>query len=73
MLFIMRNYKELIGMTKNEVLFELGDQLNFFQSDVWTYEIEGRNWWGMKVILFIFFEDEIVSYVKIKRTFNNHL
>lgn len=71
MLFIMRNYKELIGMTKNEVLFELGDQFNFFQSDVWTYEIERRNWWGVKVILFVFFEDEKVSYVKIKRTFNN--
>lgn len=63
-----KDFKFLIGMKKKEVLIGLGDHFNFFQSDVWTYEIGKRNWLGIKTILFIFFENEKVINVKIKKS-----
>lgn len=64
----MKDYKKLVGMTKNEILLELGDHFNFFQADVWSYVLK-NNWFGMKTVLFIFFENEKVTFVKIKKAF----
>lgn len=57
-------------MTKVEVLKELGDSFNFCPNNIWYYELN-KTWWGLKTIMFLEFENNIVSSKYIKTVFGN--
>lgn len=59
-------YSHLIGKNKKQVIEELGDEFNFYPSKTWTYVVK-KDWIGRKYILTIFFEEEIVVKLKIKK------
>lgn len=63
------DYKNHIGKTKKEISKELGDDLNYYESNTWTYVLEKR-WYGLKSVLIIFFDNNIVCAIKIIKTFN---
>ncbi len=64
----MDQYQHLIGKTKNNVLNELGDECNFYQSSVWTYILK-KEWFGRKKVLIINFDDNKVSHIKTVTTY----
>jgi hypothetical protein len=61
-------YSYLIGKDKQNVIIELGSEFNYFHSEIWTYHIK-TNWFGKKFHLLIFFKNEIVHKVQIKKTY----
>ena len=62
------DYSYLIGKDKQNVIIELGSEFNYFHSEIWTYHIK-TNWFGKKFYLLIFFKNEIVHKVQIKKTY----
>ena len=60
------NRQNLLGKDKKEILSELGQEFNFYPSEVWTYVLH-TNWFGRKTALLLFFEDEVVKGIKIKK------
>lgn len=55
----------LVGKTKNEILDLLGDEFNFYPENVWYYVLS-RNWYGRKKVLYLEFEDDIVTRKSIR-------
>jgi len=68
----MDQYQHLIGKTKNNVLNELGDECNFYQSSVWTYILK-KEWFGRKKVLIINFDDNKVSHIKTVTTYTKNV
>ena len=62
------DYSYLIGKDKKNVIIELGSEFNYFHSEIWSYHIK-TNWFGKKFYLLIFFKNEIVHKVQIKKTY----
>ncbi|MCF2218779.1 hypothetical protein H9Q08_05635 [Chryseobacterium sp. PS-8] len=60
-----KDYQNLIGKSKKEILAELGDEFNFYPSTIWSYHLR-KKWYFRKNILFLFFEDNILVKVLIK-------
>ena len=48
-------YSELIGLSKKEVLQQLGDGFNFYPDTKWSYILK-KYWYGRKKLLFIEFD-----------------
>ena len=65
----MENHLRLLGLSKEEVLRELGDEFNFYPSDQWTYYLK-RNFWRQNVFLILFFENNVVVKVQQRKTYN---
>lgn len=64
----MKNtYNHLVGKTKKEVLEELGYEFNFYPSEVWSYILH-TSWYGRKTVLLLFFDNENVKKIDIKKT-----
>ncbi len=61
-------YKHLLNKEKSEILLILGQEFNFYPSNIWTYIIH-QNWWGKKTILFVFFEEDKVVKIKINKRY----
>lgn len=60
------DYNRVIGMTKKEILLELGEDFNYYPDDVWTYILR-RSWLGRKTELILFFsEDRVVKFEILK-------
>lgn len=57
-------YNYLIGKDKSQVKHELGQEFNYFPSDVWTYHLK-TNWLGKKTYLILYFKEEIIMMIKI--------
>lgn len=55
----------LIGKTKKQIIEVLGDGFNFYPENVWYYVL-GKTWYGRKKVLFIKFQNDIVTYKVIK-------
>ena len=65
----MKNtYNHLIGKTKKEVLEELGYEFNFYPSEVWSYILH-TSWYGRKTVLLLFFDNENVKKIDIKKQY----
>lgn len=62
------NFNHLLGKTRNEIKQEIGDGFNYFNNEVWTYEV-GKTWWGRKIILSLTFKNENVSELKLSKVF----
>lgn len=56
------------GMSKQEIIKELGDSFNFFPDDILYYELS-KNWFGLKKVLCIVFENDRVLFQCIKKTY----
>lgn len=52
-----KNIERFIGLTKNEVLEELGDEFNFYPDKQWVYILK-KSWWGRKEKLFLEFDEK---------------
>lgn len=64
------NYDYLIGKHKNDIADKMNIIINYYPSDIWTYDLcLGR--FGREAMLYIFFEDQIVYNVEIKRMIRN--
>lgn len=62
------NFNHLLGKSRNEIKQELGDGFNYFNNEVWTYEV-GKTWFFRKIILSLIFKDEKVSEIKLTKVF----
>jgi len=60
-----------LGMTKKEVVEEFGKGLNSYIDDIWHYELS-KTWWGLKTIMFLEFENNMVSAKYIKHVFKEN-
>ncbi|WP_034671729.1 hypothetical protein [Epilithonimonas caeni] len=60
-----------LGMTKKEIVEEFGEGPNSYTHDVWHYEL-GRTWWGLRTIMFLEFENNMVSTKYIKYLFRGN-
>lgn len=65
-----KSYAELTGMTKNELLHEMGDDFNFYPDPVWIYLLH-KNFLGRKTFLIVHFEKNIIIKTAIKKTYGN--
>jgi hypothetical protein len=61
-----KKYNNLVGLTKKEIISELGQEFNYYHSDLWNYEIRKKFFRG-KEILYLVFENERVIEIFIKR------
>ena len=59
-------YQYLLGKNKKQVIESLGQELNYYYSDIWDYTI-GKDWTGRKIILLICFRESNVTKIKIKK------
>ncbi|PQA91698.1 hypothetical protein B0A69_16765 [Chryseobacterium shigense] len=61
-------YDYLLNQGKAQVLKLMGHEFNFYPSDKWTYVVETGCFYR-KTVLFIFFENENVSKIEIKKMY----
>lgn len=62
------NFNHLLGKSRHEIMQELGDCFNYFNSEIWTYEV-GKTWFGRKIILSLTFKDDKVSELNLTKRF----
>lgn len=62
------SYYYMRGRTKPEVIEQMGQGLNLFDSHLWTYNITG-NWFYKDSILYIYFDGEIVIHTFFRKSF----
>ncbi|ANF52791.1 hypothetical protein A0O34_20735 [Chryseobacterium glaciei] len=62
------NFSHLLGKSRNEIIKELGDGFNYFNNEIWTYEV-GKTWFGRKIILSLTFKEEKVSELNLIKRF----
>ena len=60
------NYNNLLSKSKKEILEVLGDEFNYYPSNLWCYFFK-KDWLGRKMYLFLFFEEDSVKKIEIKR------
>lgn len=63
-----KDYQHIMGKSKSYVIDEIGTEVSYFHSEIWFYHLK-TNWIGKKIYLVIFFKHEVVSRVKIKKSF----
>ncbi|BFO67458.1 hypothetical protein [Chryseobacterium sp. KCF3-3] len=60
------NYKHLLGKIKKDVLKELGDEFNYYSSNVWNYTLK-TSFFGKKTILVLYFaDDKVIKWDVVK-------
>lgn len=59
---LKKNFDDLIGKTKKEIRFLMGDQFNDPHSHIWCFLIE-RGFLGRRKVLYLFFHDDKVEKV----------
>lgn len=68
----MNNNAHLIGLSKEEVIKELGDDFNFFPDNRWTYFLK-RNFWRQNLFLILFFENNVVVKIEHLKTYKKNV
>lgn len=62
-------HQDFTGKGKKEVITLMGgDEFNYYPSQVWTYYLK-KKWWGQRVFLLIYFEEDVVVKTMIIKTF----
>lgn len=64
----MKTTDPLFGKSKKEIVEELGQEFNYYPERIWTFQIK-KYWWGQKRFLILYFEEEKVVKVKMKRVY----
>lgn len=59
-------YDDFIGKNKKEIIEKIGQQFNYYHAKHWTYTL-GNDLLRRKKILFLYFEDDVVTKVEVKR------
>lgn len=67
----MKDNADLIGLSKEAMIKELGDDFNFFPNNRWTYFLK-RNFWRQNVFLILFFENNVVVKIKYLQTYKKN-
>lgn len=67
-MIMAHEYDYLLNKDKAQILELLGEEFNFYPSNIWSYVIE-TGYFYRKTVLFIFFENEIVSKIKITKMY----
>lgn len=68
----MKNdFQCLIGKNKKKMITELGQEFNFYPSTIWPYILHA-NCLERKTVLIIFFENEIVKEINIKKYYSKN-
>lgn len=62
------NHFRYLGKNRSQIMAEIGNQSNNYLSDIWNCHIK-TNWFGIKTLWIIFFENGKVCKIKIKKTF----
>jgi hypothetical protein len=62
------DYHYLVGKDKNQIIHELGQQFNYYQSEVWSYILK-IEWFYKKTVLVILFQNDIVFEIKVKNCY----
>lgn len=65
----VEKYQYLIGLSKKQIIIEMGDEFNFYPSQVWFYKIK-RDWIGRNWTLLLYFENDNVINIKIKKQYS---
>lgn len=68
----MNNNAHLIGLSKEEVIKELGDDFNFFPDNRWTYFLK-KNFWRQNLFLILFFENKVVVKIEHLKTYKKNV
>ncbi|MEY8758909.1 hypothetical protein [Chryseobacterium tongliaoense] len=66
-----KKFTYLLGRTRIEVKDKLGYGLNYFGSDLWTYEL-GKDWMGKRIFLSVVFKNEEVAEINIIKRFRKY-
>jgi hypothetical protein len=61
----VHQYDYLLNQDKVQILQLLGQEFNFYPSNIWTYVLKTRSFWR-RTVMFIFFENEKVFKIEIK-------
>lgn len=61
-------YEYLINLSKEKIIELLGQEFNFYPPNTWTYVLEIKRFYR-KTVMFILFENEKVSTIKIKKMY----
>jgi hypothetical protein len=61
-------YQHYIGMSKQQMITEMNNQANYYMANRWEYHTS-TNWLGKKTILTLFFRNDIVYKIRIKKTY----
>lgn len=59
-----KKYHHLIGKSKKLITEELGQEFNYYPSNVWSYLLK-KSWWGNKTYLIVYFKNDEVDRVRI--------
>lgn len=61
-----QQYLYLRGLSKSQIIKEMGHEFNLYLSDEWNYTLK-TSWLGVRTILFLTFADDVVTRIKIKK------
>jgi len=62
-----KNFKKLLGNTKDEVISQLGLVYNDLHSDVWMYRISEKISLFKKKYLYLYFDKNKVKHIQLRR------
>lgn len=65
---LKHQYDHLLNQDKEKITELLGQEFNFYPSNSWTYTLETGKF-GRKTILILFFDNEKVSKIEIKKMY----
>lgn len=65
---IESEYHYLLTKTKQQIIAGMGNEFDYHSTDIWIYLLK-TNWWGKKTYILIYFDDNKVKNIKIKKTF----
>lgn len=63
------NYNYLVGKNKREIVSDLGQEFNFFPSNIWTYTLGKSRFYEKTKYLVIYFKEEIATNIEIKKLY----
>lgn len=66
-------YEKLKGLSKNDIIKQLGDGYNDFFNDIWMYRVNEKNCFLCKKYIYIYFQNGFVKRVEYRRLKANYL
>lgn len=57
------NYSNLIEKSREDIMKELGEGFNYYQNDIWTYNLK-KDWLGRWILLYLYFQDNKVIRIR---------
>lgn len=63
-------HDKLIGKSREEVMGEMGEGFNYYQNEVWTYNLK-KDWLGRWIYLYLSFGNNKVSRTSVGRRYKN--